>query len=245
MKKIIYLFLLLLIFKNEIRAQLKYIDIGDSSFITRDTCVIFKTFDYYRPDFDLKSKLPKGRYIVYEKDRKRRKHIKLYGGYSEDSLKNGTFMYYETFEINKKKESLAQVVYNFRNGKLDGSFNVYGVFNILYSGNYNMGLKHGIFKVYSFGELHYLDYESIYSNDTLLKTIIYFREINKVISEIIDYKNKGLVEQITYFTENGLKKVSYKTNENNTFLKTKFNEKGEIVSTETVNRIEEKQLQQR
>ncbi len=238
---------MLLNFQNQLFSQIntKAIDIKDSSFITYDTNnIVFKTF-YYHPFFDLAEKLPHGRYLVYEKDNKKNKALRLYGEYSDDSLKNGTFMYYKSFEINGKKENLAQLVYNYRNGKLDGPFSAYAVFDIYFTGNYNNGLKHGTFMGYSFGSPHYLENESIYLNDTLIKSIKYFKNSSKVISEIFEKTDSSSKYKITYFKENGLIKVTYVSMESDTFLKTKYNDKGTVESVETVNRIEEKALQQR
>ncbi len=247
MNKLIYLTIILLSFRNNLNAQFKtnYISYkqlillaGDSNFNKPDKYLV-------PPFHDMPNKLPEGRYVIYNSEKKKKRRIEMYGEYSKDSLKNGTFMYFSFYNKERKELNLTSLIYHYQYGKLDGNASAYLGFNLYWSGNYKRGLRDGTFIQYSFGDPHYIEYESIITNDTLIKTIKYFENTDKVISEIAEYKNNGLVDQITYFNENGLKKVSYKTNESNTFFKTKFNEKGEIISTETVNRIEEKQLQQR
>jgi len=85
-----------------------------------------------------------------------------------------------------------------------------------------------MFSEYSFGGIHYLQSESIYLNDTLLKCTKYFENSNKVISEIFEFKDYDSNYKISYFNENSIIKVIYELNENNTFVKTKYNDKGVI-----------------
>ena len=106
MKKVMYLFIILLSFNNEIRAQLKtnYISykqlillVGDSNFKEPDKYLV-------PPFHEMPNKLPEGRYVIYNSEKNKKRRIEMYGEYSKDSLKNGTFMYFSLY--NKEKIEL-------------------------------------------------------------------------------------------------------------------------------------------
>lgn len=237
MKSILFLFLIF--YSTTVFSQIKTKIINYDEIRNSNTCLGVNHINhnyYIEPSFELPEKLPEGRYLVYETDYKKRKHLKLMCSYSKDSLKNGTFVYYELFETNGKSENLVRLIYNFRNGELDGIFAAFAGNNIYSSGDYNRGKKQGIFKNYSFNEPHYLENEESYLNDTFIKIIKYVPE-TRLISEIFEQFDSTSKYTRTYYNTNGLLKVSYVSKGKDQFIKTTYNENGFIESIEEVDRI--------
>ena len=165
----INVFTILFIFSVKLNAQV---------YETDDSSYLVTSFDYltYKGNFrsraylDFKDSLPTGEWILYDSVNKKKNKRRIYiVGHFKDSLRNGKFEY----DIFKGKP---QIIYHFKNGKLDGTYQEYFVNTLTDEGFYKNGKREGFFIRHERFTGTILSVEK-YENDSLKDWIEYYPSI--------------------------------------------------------------------